>query len=282
MSRVSDVSERRARPTVGSCDDTQSTQGSSGSNSQARSRRSCPRTCSSRSTRPTSSRVEARPARAVSRATSALTSEKKCTRCSTASSYSRGLKCFWPAARASSASFNWLVMPTWQVPVLHSPQLDAAAQARADERAVGLAQTDLDRQARVTQGVFARGARAAVVAADGDDVGARLRHARRDGAEVRDGRDLDRDFRLRVDRLQLLDDLREVFDGVDVVVVRRRDEVDAGGRVSRLGDARRYLEAGEESALAGLGALPDLDLQKVARVEQARVDAEPSGGDLLP
>ena len=50
---------------------------------------------------------------------------------------------------------------------------------------MGLAQTDLDGQARVAQRVFARGARAAVIARDGDDVGARLGHARRDGAEGR-------------------------------------------------------------------------------------------------
>src|SRR5689334_8972390 len=134
----------------------------------------------------------------------------------------------------------------------------------------------------MTQGVFTRRARAAVVARNGDDVGARLGDAGRDGAEVRDGRNLDRNLRARVDRLQLLDDLREVFDGVDVVVVRRRDEVDAGRRVARLGDARRHLEAGQQPALARLRALANLNLKQVARVEQARVDAEPPRGDLLP
>jgi hypothetical protein len=36
--------------------------------------------------------------------------------------------------------------------------------------------------------------------------------------------------------------------------------------VPRLGDARRHLEAGEESALAGLRALTDLDFKQVAGV----------------
>ncbi len=105
--------------------------------------------------------------------------------------------------------------------------------------------------------------------------------AERDRADVGHDRDLDGDFGARVGRVQFFDDLRQVFDRVDVVVVRRRDQVHAGRRVPRGGDFDRDFLAGQVAALAGLGALADLDLQEVAGVQHVNVDAEPARRDLL-
>ena len=66
------------------------------------------------------------------------------------------------------------------------------------------------------------------VAADQDHVGVRLGHARGDRAHADFGHQLHRDARLRVDVLQVVDQLRQVFDRVDVVVRRRRDQLHAG------------------------------------------------------
>ncbi len=48
--------------------------------------------------------------------------------------------------------------------------------------------------------------------------------------------ELDGDARSWVGRLEVVDELRQVFDGVDVVVGGRRDQAHAGGRVARARD----------------------------------------------
>jgi hypothetical protein len=72
------------------------------------------------------------------------------------------------------------------------------------------------------------------------------------------------DLGVRVDLLQVVDELRQVLDRVDVVVRRRRDQGDAGRRMPQPGDLDRHLEAGQLAALAGLGALGHLDLDLAA------------------
>ena len=108
---------------------------------------------------------------------------------------------------------------------------------------------------------------AAVVARDEDDVGVRLGHARRHRAHADLGHQLHVDPGRGVGRLEVVDQLGDVLDGVDVVVRRRRDEADAGRRVAGAGDPGPDLGARELTALAGLGPLGDLDLQ-VVRVDQ--------------
>ena len=62
---------------------------------------------------------------------------------------------------------------------------------------------------------------------------------------------------------------------------RRRDQGDAGGRMAQLGDKFGDLEAGQLAALAGLGALGDLDLDLLAGAEIFRGHAKAARGDLL-
>ena len=114
-------------------------------------------------------------------------------------------------------------------------------------------------------GIFDRGQRAgagtAVVTGDGDQVRIGLGHAGGDRAHARLGHQLDRYQRLGIDLLQVEDQLRQVFDGIDVVMRRRRDQGHAGTRIAQPGDQLVDLVAGQLAALAGLGALGDLDLQ---------------------
>ncbi len=65
------------------------------------------------------------------------------------------------------------------------------------------------------------------------------------------------------------------------MVVGGRDQVGARGRVTGGGDLLGDLLAGQVAALAGLGALADLDLGDVGGVEHLRRDAEAARGDLL-
>ena len=108
---------------------------------------------------------------------------------------------------------------------------DPVAQAVEHQRLLGLGEAELPRRAGVLERGQRRGAGAAVVAGDEHHVGVRLGHARRHGAHADLGDQLDVDPRLRVGVLEVVDQLGEVLDGVDVVVRRRRDQPDAGGRV---------------------------------------------------
>ena len=84
--------------------------------------------------------------------------------------------------------------------------------------------------------------------AGGDDADADLRH------------ELDADARGGVGRLEVVDELGEIFDRVDVVMRRRTDQADAGDRVARRSDLLRHLVARQLAALARLRALRHLDL----------------------
>jgi hypothetical protein len=103
----------------------------------------------------------------------------------------------------------------------------------------------------------------------------------RDRADAGGGHQLHRDAGDRVDLLQVIDELGQVLDRIDVVVRRRADQHHAGGRMAQTCDHLGDLEAGQLPALAGLGALGDLDLQLDALVQIFGGDAEPARGHLL-
>jgi hypothetical protein len=86
-------------------------------------------------------------------------------------------------------------------------------------------------------------------------VGARLGNTGGNRADTDLGHEFDRHVGCRVDVLQVEDQLRQVLDGVDVVVRRRRDQADAGARVAQPRDQRVDLAAGQLAALAGLSSL---------------------------
>jgi hypothetical protein len=108
------------------------------------------------------------------------------------------------------------------------------------------------------------GAGAAVVAADEDDVGVGFGDACGDGADADFGDELDGDAGVAVGVFEVVDEFGEIFDGVDVVVRRGRDEADAWGGVPDLGDPGVDLAAGELAAFAGFGALGHFDLDSWA------------------
>jgi hypothetical protein len=108
-----------------------------------------------------------------------------------------------------------------------------------------------------------------------DEVGVGLGDARGHGADARLGDQLDRTSALRVDLLEVEDELRQVLDRVDVVVRRRRDQRRAGrcsGAVAAMVSVD--LVARQLAALAGLGALRHLDLQLLGVDQVGRRDAE--------
>ena len=122
---------------------------------------------------------------------------------------------------------------------------------------------------------------AAVITGNGDVVGARLGDAGRNRADADFGNELDRHVGRRIDVLQIVDELRQILDRIDVVMRRRRDQADARRRMADLGDGGIDLVARQLAALAGLGALRDLDLHHVGVDQIFGGDAETTRGDLL-
>ena len=160
-------------------------------------------------------------------------------------------------------------------------QRHARAQAVQHQRLVRLGKAHFPWAAGMLERGQRRSAGAAVIAGDGDVVGARLGDAGRNRADA-DFRDqLDRHVGRRIDVLQIVDQLRQILDRIDVVMRRRRDQADARRRMAGLGDGRVDLVAGQLAALAGLGALRHLDLHHVGIDEIFGRHAEAARRDLL-
>ena len=146
-------------------------------------------------------------------------------------------------------------------------QRDPVAQVVAQQDLVDLGEAQLPRRADVLDRRQRRRPGPAGVARQVDVRRAGLGHARRDRADTAVRDELDPDPRGRVDRAQVGDELGEVLDRVDVVVRRRADVALAGLAAPEGGDVGRRLAPGELAALAGLGALRDLDLELVGAGE---------------
>ena len=78
-----------------------------------------------------------------------------------------------------------------------------------------------------------------------------------------------------------MDQLRQILDGINIVMRRRRDESDARSRKTNFRDPRINFAAGQLAAFAGLRALRHLDLQFLRVDEVLARDAEAAGSDLL-
>src|SRR5690606_15376499 len=113
-----------------------------------------------------------------------------------------------------------------------------------------------------------------------DGVSARLRHTGSNRADARLCDKLHANARDRVDLLQIVDELGEIFDRVDVVMRRRADERNARRCMAQARDEFGDLEAWQLAAFARLGALRDLDFDFTALVQVLRRDTETAGGDL--
>ena len=160
-------------------------------------------------------------------------------------------------------------------------QHHARAQVVHHERLVRFGDAEFPRHA----GVFDRRQRrctgAAGVAGNDQVIRARLRNAGCDRADADFGAELHADPRLRIGVLQIVNQLRDVFDRIDVVVRRRADQADARRRMADAGDVFVDLTSGQFAAFAGFRALHDLDLQLVGVRQIVDRDAEPAAGDLF-
>ena len=158
---------------------------------------------------------------------------------------------------------------------------DATAQAVEHQRLLGFGQADFPRTARVLDRRPGRGTGSAVVAGDDHVVGLALGHASGNGAHANLGHQLDADAGLGRDVLQVVNQLRQVFDGINIVMRRRADQAHARHAVAQFADVVGHLAARQLTALAWLGALGHLDLDLVSAAEVFGGDAKAARGHLL-
>ena len=125
------------------------------------------------------------------------------------------------------------------------------------------------------------GAGAAVVAADQHHVGFAFGHAGGHRADADFGHQLDADARVAVGVFQIVDQLRQIFDRIDIVMRRRRDQTHARRAVANAGDFLVDLVAGQLAAFARLGALGHFDLQFLGADQVFAGHAEAAAGHLL-
>ena len=128
---------------------------------------------------------------------------------------------------------------------------------------LGLGQTDLPWHTGMMDGALRRGAGTAVIARDQDDLRAGLGYAAGHGAHAMLRNQLDRHARLGIGVLQVIDQLRQIFDRINVMMGRRRDQRHARRGMTRLGDPGVYLATWQMSAFSRLCALRHLDLDLI-------------------
>ena len=116
------------------------------------------------------------------------------------------------------------------------PQGDTVTQVVHRQNLMRFGQAHFPRQAGILDRGRRRRAGATIVAGDQDDVGLRLGHAGSNRAHARRRDQLHRHLAARVDLLEVIDQLRQVFDRIDVVVRRRRDQGHTLGRVTQSRD----------------------------------------------
>ena len=156
-----------------------------------------------------------------------------------------------------------------------------AAQVITTQRLMRFRQPKFPWRTGITNGRQRRSTSAAVVTGDGNQVSVSLGHARGDSANTRLGYQLDRHQRSRINLFQVKDQLRQIFDGIDVVMRRWRNKCDARHSITQASNQLVYLTTRQLTTFAGLGTLRDLDLQHIGVNQILRRHTKASGRNLL-
>ena len=158
---------------------------------------------------------------------------------------------------------------------------DAAAQIVEDESLMSFSEAEFPWQAGVLHGGLRGGTGAAIETGDENDVRVCLGHTGGDSADADFGDELHTDACGTVRILQVVDELGQIFNGVDVMMRRRRDEAHTRRGAAHLGNPRINLRAWKLTTFTGLGTLGhlDLDFPCLGKIEAG--DAETTGSHLL-
>ena len=123
-------------------------------------------------------------------------------------------------------------------------------------------------------GTQGRRARAAAVAADQHDVGMGFGHTGGHRAHAHLRHQLHGNASARIDVLQVVDQLRQILNGINIVMRRWRNQTNPGSRMPQASDHFIYFVPGKLAALSRLRALRHFDLQLVGVHQVIRSDAK--------
>ena len=146
---------------------------------------------------------------------------------------------------------------------------------------LSLCQADLPGSTGVLERIQRARPCAAIVAGDKNDVGFCLRDTSSNCANAFLTHELDVDSSRRVGPLEVENKLLEVFDRIDIVMRRRRDEPHTGRAVARPCNPWIYLACRQLATLTRLGSLSHLDLDVVCMSQVHACYAKTARGNLF-
>ncbi len=142
-------------------------------------------------------------------------------------------------------------------------QVDARTQIVHDQCLLCFCQTQFPRNTRMFNAGQRRCPGSPVVTGDHEVIRFGLCNARCDGTHADFGSQFDADACFRIRVLQVMNQLRDIFDGVDIVMWWRADQSNAWRRMADSRNRVIHFTTWQLTAFAGLGALYDLDLQLI-------------------
>src|SRR6056297_1502 len=160
-------------------------------------------------------------------------------------------------------------------------QADLASQVVGPQCLLGFGQAEFPGGAGITDGGQRACCRTTIVTRNGDQIGVGLGHTCGNGTDARLGDQLHRYQGLRIDLLEIEDQVGQILDRVDVVVRRRRNQRHTRYRITQAGDQIIDLATRQLTTLTGLGALGDLDLHDISAPQVFGSDPETTGSHLL-
>ena len=160
-------------------------------------------------------------------------------------------------------------------------QNDAFAETILDKSSVRLNETHLQRTTAVLDGRQRRRTSTTITTRNLNDIGVRLGDTRCDSTDASLSHELHGHLGLLIDHVQIVDELREILNGVNVVVRRRRNERDTSLGASKPSNVRRNLLTRKLTTFTRLGTLRNLNFSLVGRHQERGGDTEAARGNLL-
>jgi hypothetical protein len=117
---------------------------------------------------------------------------------------------------------------------------------------------------------------AAIMTGDGDVISLGLGHPGRHRAHSNLGHQFDRDRCARIAVFKVVNQLRQVFNRINIVMRRRRNQPDTGYRKTQARDVVGDLVARQLTALTRLGTLRHFDLNLISADQVFGRDTKPA------
>ena len=156
-----------------------------------------------------------------------------------------------------------------------------ATQIVHDKRLLGFGQTDFPGRTGMLDRRQWRCPCSPVMTGNHNMIGLGLGDTGRNGTDPDFGNQLDRNSGTWIDVFQIMNQLRQIFNGIDIVMRRRRDQTDPRNGKTHAGNILGNLSSRQLPSFTRLGALCHLDLDFIRGIQIFGRHAEPAGSHLL-